>query len=53
MGEQRFMMKSEVVGRPSVVSDDDVQNVHQKNLRKNFRFFMGIPTNFGYRDRLQ
>jgi hypothetical protein len=27
MGEQMFTMKSEVVGRPSVVSDDLVQSV--------------------------
>jgi hypothetical protein len=32
MGEQMFMMKSEVVGRPFVVSDDLVQSVEQKNL---------------------
>jgi hypothetical protein len=30
MGEQMFTMKSEVVGRPSVVSDDLIQNVDQK-----------------------
>jgi hypothetical protein len=29
-GEQLFTMKSEVVGRPSVVSDDLVQSVDQK-----------------------
>jgi hypothetical protein len=31
MGEEIFTMKSEVVGRPSVVSDDLVQRVDQKN----------------------
>jgi hypothetical protein len=30
MGEQMFMMKSEVVGWSSVVSDDLVQSVYQK-----------------------
>jgi hypothetical protein len=30
MGEQMLMIKSEVVGRPSVVSDDLVQSVDQK-----------------------
>jgi hypothetical protein len=30
MGKQMFTMKSEVVGRPSVVSDDLVQSVDQE-----------------------
>jgi hypothetical protein len=30
MGEQMFTMKSEVVGQPSVVSDEIFQNVNQK-----------------------
>jgi hypothetical protein len=30
MGKQMFTMKSEVVGRPSVVSDDLVQSVDKK-----------------------
>jgi hypothetical protein len=34
MGEQMFAMKSEVVGRSSVVSDDIVQSVHQKICEK-------------------
>jgi hypothetical protein len=34
MGEQMFTMKSEVVGRPSVVSDDDlVQSIDQKSVK--------------------
>jgi hypothetical protein len=32
MGEQILMMEGEVVGRPSVVSDDLVQIVDQKKL---------------------
>jgi hypothetical protein len=33
MGEQMFTMKSQVVARPSVVSDDDlVQSVDKKKL---------------------
>jgi hypothetical protein len=33
MGEQMFTMKSEVVGRPSVMSDDLVQSVDQKYVK--------------------
>jgi murein endopeptidase len=34
MGEQMLTMKSKVVGQPSVVSDEHVQNVDQKNCER-------------------
>jgi hypothetical protein len=34
MDEQMFTMKSEMVGRPSVVSDDVVQSVDQKSCER-------------------
>jgi hypothetical protein len=37
MGEQMFMMKSEMVGRPSVVSDDFVEKGDQK-IGERWRF---------------
>jgi hypothetical protein len=37
--EQMFTMKREVVGRPSAVSDDFVQNVHQ-NMCERQRFII-------------
>jgi hypothetical protein len=33
MGEQMFAMKSEVVGRSSVVSDDLVESIDQKKKK--------------------
>jgi hypothetical protein len=33
-GEQMFTMKSEVIGRPSVASDDLVRSVDQKNWER-------------------
>jgi hypothetical protein len=45
-----LMMKGEVVGRPSAVSDNLVQSADQKNLWKmalhNFRTFLWSSTNF-------
>jgi hypothetical protein len=39
MGKQMFTMKSEVVGRPSVVSDDFVQIVGKKRKKIERRRF--------------
>jgi hypothetical protein len=45
-----FMMKSEMVSQPSVVSNDLVQSVGPKNFWEtalhNFRTFVWISTNF-------
>jgi hypothetical protein len=38
MGEQMFTMKSDVVGQPSVVSDELVQSGDQKNCERRWRF---------------
>jgi hypothetical protein len=43
MGENMFTMKSEVVGRPSVASDDFLQSVDQE-IRK--RWSATISANF-------
>jgi hypothetical protein len=45
-GEQMFTMKSEVVGRSSVVSDDLVQNVDQKLVKDGSPQFQNIRVNF-------
>jgi hypothetical protein len=46
MGEQMFTMMSEVVGRPSVVSDDLVQSVEQKYVKDGTSKFQNFCVNF-------
>jgi hypothetical protein len=50
MGDQMFMMKSNVVSQPYAVSEDLVQSVDQKNLGEmalhNLRTSVWISTNF-------
>jgi hypothetical protein len=46
MGEEMFTMKSEVVGRPSVVSDDLVQSVDQKLVKDSAPQFQNFCVNF-------
>jgi hypothetical protein len=48
MGERMFMIKSKVVGRPSVVSDDLVQSVDQKICEKWQFTISGIMDRLGY-----
>jgi hypothetical protein len=46
-GEQMFTVKSEVVGRPSVVSGDPFQSVDQKSCgRRGLHKFQNFRVNF-------
>jgi hypothetical protein len=46
MGEKMFTIKSEVVGRPSVVSEDLVQNVTKKFVKDGALQFQNFRVNF-------
>jgi hypothetical protein len=46
MGEEMFTMKSEVVGLPSVVSNDLVQSVDQKLAKDGAPHFQNFRVNF-------
>jgi hypothetical protein len=46
MGEQSFTMKSEVIGQPSVVSDDLVQSVDQKFVKDSASQFQNFHVSF-------
>jgi hypothetical protein len=46
MGEQMFTMKSEVVGRPAVVSDDLLQSVAKKIVKDGASQFQNFRVNF-------
>jgi hypothetical protein len=46
MGEQIFMMKSEVVSQPSVVSNDLVQSIDKKILKDSTSQFQKFHLNF-------
>jgi hypothetical protein len=46
MGKKMFTMKSEVVGRPSVMNDDLVQSVDQKFVKDGVSHFHKFHVNF-------